>query len=117
MLNIHVLRFNPPRILKSRYVRIVEGGRHPSEVTFLGCTGDAKLVENNSPVWDGRKQPLEIVLIYTLREEGGVRDIPLDVGNNGIGVHDLVTNGGNGCVCFWHFITEVVLTLSTSQEN
>jgi len=40
---------------------------------FIGSIGHAKnaeLVEDVCSVWDGRKQPFEVVLIDTLREEG-----------------------------------------------
>ena len=51
---------------------VSERRKHPDEpVTSIGQGKYAELVEDLGDVGDGREQPAEIVLIDTLRVEGG----------------------------------------------
>ena len=50
---------------------ISERREHRDESVAPICQGkDAELVEDVDPIWDGRKQPIKVVLIDALRKEG-----------------------------------------------
>ena len=43
--------------------------------------------------------PFQRVTMAVGNNDEGVRNLILDAGNDGVGVHDITVNGRNGCIC------------------